>query len=301
MHSAIYEGWVRHRRTQPCVNNFQYPLFMVYADLDELDAVFNCGLWSTRRFNVAWFCRSDYMKSRPSGDLAKTVRDVVEERTGQRPCGPIRLLTHFRYFGIGMNPVSFYYCFDRTGTQVDAIIAEINNTPWGEQHAYVLHRTKSTQTGNVLRFEFLKTFHVSPFMPMNVDYRWRFSPPGDSLTVYMENASNTESFFDATLVLRRTELSSRRLTLQLLRFPLATLQVVARIYWQALNLWWKKVPFFEHPKHQIKESNVYASGIPPARVRIGSAESSAALHDAHPAKSGSVPIEVAAIGKPRSD
>lgn len=274
---------------------------MVYVDLDELDTAFNRGLWSTRRFNAAWFCRSDYMKSRPDGDLAETVRNLVEELSGQRPEGPIRLLTHFRYFGIGMNPVSFFYCFDRAGTQVEAVVAEINNTPWGEQHAYVLHRDHSTRTGNVLRFEFPKTFHVSPFMPMNVNYRWRFGTPGDSLTVHMENMSNATSFFDATLVLRRTEPSSLGLTLQLIRFPLATLQVVARIYWQALKLWWKEVPFFAHPKHWMKESHVNASGMPSSLVGVSSAESSAALHKAHNEKSGSVPAEVVGNGQPRTN
>ena len=138
MQSCLYNGWVRHRRFAPRAHAFRYRLFMAYLDLTELDHVFRGRwFWSTRRPALAWFRRADYLGN-PSVPLDQAVRDAVERDTGMRPRGPIRLLTHLRYFGHGFNPVSFYYCFDPADTRVETIVAEITNTPWAERHAYVL-------------------------------------------------------------------------------------------------------------------------------------------------------------------
>ena len=129
MHSAIYHGSLRHRRFAPRPHVFGYPLFMVYLDLAELDTVFKGHwLWSTRRAAPARFVRADHLGD-PAQPLDQAVRDLVESRGGQRPLGPIRLLTHLRYFGYAFNPVSFYYCFDAAGERVECIVAEVNNTP----------------------------------------------------------------------------------------------------------------------------------------------------------------------------
>lgn len=158
MHSCLYDGWVRHRRFAPRAHAFRYRLFMAYLDLTELDRVFRGRwFWSTRRPALAWFRRADYLGD-PSVPLDQAVRDCVERNTGVRPRGPIRLLTHLRYFGYVFNPVSFYYCFDTADTRVETIVAEITNTPWGERHAYVL----SARGEQPLRFRFGKAFHVSP-------------------------------------------------------------------------------------------------------------------------------------------
>ena len=138
MHSCIYNGWVRHRRYEPTGHEFRYRLFMMYLDLAELPQLFDrYWCWSTRRAALARFQREDY-----HGDAAKpldeAVRDSVARVTGRRPSGPIRVLTHLRYFGYIFNPVTFYYCFDESGTQVETILAEITNTPWKERHAYAL-------------------------------------------------------------------------------------------------------------------------------------------------------------------
>lgn len=289
MHSAIYEGTVRHRRYRPCVNNFLYPLFMLYADLEELDDAFRAPGWSTRHWNLAWFRRGDYMKSQPAANLADAVRDFVESRTGNRPTGPIRLLTHFRYFGFGMNPVSFYYCFNTAGTRVEFVLAEINNTPWGEQFTYVLPREESVTGGRTLNFGFSKAFHVSPFMPMDLQYQWRFSEPVQGLAIHMENRDANGTLFDATLALRRIEISPSRLTGLLVRYPVITLQVVARIYWQALRLWWKNAPFIEHPKHFRKESTVHADRMPSGLVATFASESDSARRARAPASISLIP------------
>ena len=170
MQSCLYLGSVRHRRFEPTDNRFAYRIFMTYLDLAEVPQLFDRYLfWSARRAAPAWFRRADF-----HGDAARplddAVRDLVASRTGARPTGPIRLLTHLRYFGYSFNPVSFYYCFDHSGTRVETIVAEITNTPWKERHAYVLPIESSVGSGAAWRFQFQKQFHVSPFMPMDIRY-----------------------------------------------------------------------------------------------------------------------------------
>lgn len=247
MHSCLYAGQVRHRRQHPARHRFAYRLFMLYLDLDELPHVFQGRwLWSVTRPNVAWFNRPDHLGDART-PLAEAVRDLVTTETGRRPRGPIRLLTHLRYFGYGFNPVSFYYCFDDTGEQVDTIVAEVNNTPWNERHCYVLSAEQDLGRHGDRHFQLQKSFHVSPFMPMEIDYEWHFSKPDEELSVYMESYRDTGKIFDAALTLRRRPISSPALAGVLVRFPLMTMKVVGAIYYQALRLWLKRVPFFTHP------------------------------------------------------
>lgn len=259
--SAIYEGWVRHRRFEPIEHSFRYPLFLMYLDLDELPDVLDpVPFFSARRPAPARFQRSNYMGD-PDRPLAECARDAVEAETGHRPAGPVRLLANLRYLGHIFNPVSFYYCFEQGGERVDAIVADVNSIPWGERHPYVLAR--ASRRGPVLADELDKTLHVSPLMGMDQTYSFRADEPGPRLSVHIEarpqrveppaggqNVAPAVSgkAFDATLSLRRHELSRARLAGMLARYPAMSLQVVAKIYAQSLRLKLKGARYFPHPE-----------------------------------------------------
>jgi hypothetical protein len=244
--SALYQGTVIHRRFTPVPHEFRYRVSYLYLDLAELDTVFaRRWLWSVDRPNWVAFHRADHLGD-PQVPLDTAVRDLVAERTGFRPDGPIRLLTLPRYFGFGFNPVSFYYCWNASGGALSAIVAEVNNTPWGERHCYVLDPGESLKRGGH-RYRFGKDFHVSPFLAMDYVYDWRFTEPGGDLAVVMRNERDGRLDFEATMALSHRPLDGPQLARALAGFPFMSGKVVAAIYWQALRLWWKGVPFHPHP------------------------------------------------------
>ena len=274
--SAIYEGWVRHRRFEPVEHTFRYRFFLACLDLAELPDVLDpFPLYSARRRAPARFRRADYLGD-PARPLEECVRDVVAASGAPRPAGPIRLLTGLRYLGHTFNPVSFYYCFDPTGRRVEDVVAEVENIPWGERHAYVLDR--GAREGTVLAAELEKKHHVSPLMGMDQTYSFRAGTPGERLQVHIESRpreadggarsgavtrsgvvgdgaaatdpapSRSPKTFDATLSLRRRELSRPLMLGLLARYPAMSLQVVAKIYAQAARLKLKGARYHPHPE-----------------------------------------------------
>lgn len=247
MKSALFRGRVRHRRFEPVAHEFTYRVAQLWLDLGEVDTVFRGRwFWSAGRANLFWFRNEDHLDG-SAAPLAPRVRDLVEARTGVRSGGPIRLLTYPRYWGYVFNPVSFFYCYDAEDRRVETIVAEVNNTPWGERHLYVLSPARDEGEGGRHRWRFAKEFHVSPFHGMDSQYDWRFADPDDRLTVHMECLREGRAFFDSTMTLERREISASSLAAAAARHPFMTGKVVAAIHWQAVRLWMKRAPFFPHP------------------------------------------------------
>jgi DUF1365 family protein len=271
--SAIYKGWIRHRRFIPVINRFRYPIFMMYLDIDEIRSIFsNKWYCSFNRLNLVSFKRSDYFNP-AQPDLKQAVIDRVSDFYSAADIQPpsisrVCMLGHLRYFNMVFNPVVIYYCFDNNN-KLQAILSEITNTPWGERHSYV-HPISSSQdlcdselsvdsfTNNKqnhkFQFKFKKQFHVSPFNPMNMDYRWVFSEPKQSLHIHMDNhiqSNDGLKHFDATLVMESLSLS-KNLAKTLIQQPFIIVKVVLGIYYQALKWWLKRSPFYGHPNPDSK-------------------------------------------------
>jgi DUF1365 family protein len=265
--SAIYVGSVRHRRFDVRAHEFRYRLALAYIDLDELPMLLGGRLLASHP-GPARFRRRHYL-----GDehvpLVDAVRNVVADRAGVRPSGPVRVLTNLSSFGHCFNPVSFYYCMDEAAESVEAVVAEVTNTPWGERHAYVLaradeqpgaQRSRSAerrspgvsrpgpQAGSVLAGTSIKALHVSPFMGMDQRYEWRVSVPSETLSVRIASSREGTLAFDATLSLRRQELTKATLARMNVRYPAGALRMLALIYVQALRLKLKGVPVHSHPE-----------------------------------------------------
>jgi DUF1365 family protein len=250
MHSAIYTGRLRHRRFFPKRHEFCYSSTLFYLDLDELPELFSdTFFWSINSKNLGAFQRADYLGD-PQFQLIDAVRNKARELAGYCPSGPVRMLTNLRIFGLCFNPVTFYYLFNANNTMPELILAEVNNTPWNERHVYLVRCNSSGKTAST----FAKEFHVSPFNPLAMEYRWVSTAPGESLLVHMENhgamaePATQGLHMDATLTLERQPWSSAALNKILLLQPWAAIKVPVLIYWQALRLFIKGAPLYDHAK-----------------------------------------------------
>lgn len=245
--SAIYTGWVSHQRQLPKPHGFRYRVFMMFLNLDELPQLFEgYRFWSFGLRNLAWFRRADYY-GHADKPLKQEISDLVTKATGKAPAGPICMLTNMRYFGYCFNPVTFYYCFNQAGTAIDSMVSHITNTPWGEDYAYV-HDFSKAGAATSASFRFDKDFHVSPFMPMDIHYDWKFKLDESGIMIRMLNLRNQQPVFNAMLNLQRSLITEKALNRLLLKFPFMTFKVIAAIYWNALLLWLKRIPFYSHPK-----------------------------------------------------
>ena len=246
--SCIYKGLVKHARYTPARNEFQYSLFMLLLDLDELDTLFEkYWLWSAQHPAFARFRRNDHF-----GDarepLRTTISNLVADKTGRQVTGPIRLLTHLSYMGYCFNPLSIYYCFDADNKLQDTVL-EVSNTPWGQQHCYVLS-AEENRSHRHYSYRFAKDFHVSPFLTMDMIYKCRLTPPQDKLFMALDNYKDDKRIFTSQLALERREINSANMAGVLIRDPLMTLRVVTLIHWQAAKLWAKRVPYIPYAGKQ---------------------------------------------------
>lgn len=247
--SCIYRGRVRHRRFTPD-HGFQYSTSWLYLDLAEVDGILNKSfLLGRRRFSIASYRRQDHFGD-ASVSMEEAVHGRVLEETGLRVSGPIRLLTQLRHFGVYFSPINVFYCFDESET-LQAVVGEVSNTPWNQRHVYVLwdgNRVAQSKS----RFSHPKAFHVSPFMDMDSFYDWRVRAPADRLHLSIGSRQGSEShsakrIFHADLSLNRYPISESQILITLMRRPIAAVQIIGAIYYQAFRLWMKKCRYFPHP------------------------------------------------------
>ncbi|HTN78721.1 MAG TPA: DUF1365 domain-containing protein [Acidimicrobiales bacterium] len=241
MRSAIFEGTVFHRREVPVRHEFTQRVALPLLDLDEVDEV--CShhpLWSSQRANAVQFRRSDFYGP-PQQPLAEAIRDLVEERTGARPEGSIRMLAHLRTWGWLFNPIACYWCWDAGNSAVQAFVADVTSTPWHGRHAYVLEGPGTERCVD-------KELHVSPFLSMNQRYRITASVPEDTVTIRVESHSDDGLVLDAGLTGTTQPITRRSLGRLLWRHPMMTARVSARIYAEAARLALKGTPVHRHPR-----------------------------------------------------
>lgn len=259
MQSSIYKGKVRHRRFFPKNHEFTYPLYMMGINVDDvlsnkLTSV--SRLFAFNKFSWLSFNSNDYLRQKQSDDmdLKQTVwKTVAEMKTidfDETEQGEILFLGQCRCLGLYFSPINLFYCYDNN-VACRFILAEVSNTPWNQKHYYLLENINDKSITHE------KNFHVSPFMRMDVDYKWVIKPPSENLSVHIESISKNiehshladNKLFDATMNLKRMDFTANNIRATLLRQPMMTLLIVIHIYWQALRLFLKKVPFVPYPKN----------------------------------------------------
>ena len=242
MNSSAYFGLVRHKRFIPCLHVFSTRSFYIYLDLDQIEKFFSKSwFWSYEKKNLASFYRKDYLSHIAGASLKEAALQVLKDHTQENFKGQIFLLGHMRYFGFCMNPLAVYYCYDNDG-KLAYVINEVHNTPWNERYTYVLDVRQDS--GPTYRTQFKKMFHVSPFLPMNLNYHWDFRRPGQKIVLAISDYSEATRVFEAQLTLKKVQKSLDRLILE---YPFNTFKVILGIYWTALRLWLKGVQFISHP------------------------------------------------------
>lgn len=243
--SALYLGRVMHRRLRPRVHALRYRIFSLLLDIDELDALAKrLRLFSLRRLGLASFRREDVGDR--SGDLRGFVTHLVEEAGLAFSPGRIRVLTMPRILGFAFNPLTTWFIDDEAGT-LRAILYEVNNT-FGERHHYLLPVTGE----GAVRQSCAKAFHVSPFIAMDMDYRFRVLPPGERLMIGIEVSDVQGVLLGAVQTAERRELTDAALLRAAISLPFVTAKVVAAILWEALLLWLKRVPVVPHPRKSAR-------------------------------------------------
>jgi uncharacterized protein len=247
---ALYVGRLRHRRFRPRPHAFTYNLFMALVDVDHVnDQMRRSRLTSVNRFNWATFDDRDHLGD-PARPLRNRVADDAVAAGLTLPDGPLYLLTHLRYLGYNFNPISFYYCCNRLG-EVEMVMGEVHST-FGEICTYWLTDVDSMKPPRTFRRRLAKTMHVSPFMPMSLDYEFIVTTPGQSLVAHMNTVDRAEGTpapnFDATLTLERREWTASAVMGQLVRVPVMTAKVIGAIHWEALRLRAKGLRVYPHPR-----------------------------------------------------
>jgi uncharacterized protein len=245
MESSLYTGAITHRRFIPKSHGFSYPFFMYYLKLDEIEKIPSIGrLFSTTKWAFNRFFRPDYYGD-SSQPLHVAIKRRMAEITGEEVKGPVYGLMNMRTLGLYFSPVNFYYGFNED-LNFTHFLAEVSNIPWNERYQYA----HFVEDGNYTPTE-PKQFKVSPFNPVNQQYTWSIQPPGEAIGVELGVNDERGLVFEASLALKREPLSKKTLQKQLFKKPVMTASIVAGIYWQALRLYLKQIPYIPYEKEMI--------------------------------------------------
>ncbi|MEM9173857.1 MAG: DUF1365 domain-containing protein [Myxococcota bacterium] len=246
---GFYRGRLWHRRHAPA-HAFTRDLLLACADVDAIDAAPGRVLRLAGRWPIT-FRRKDHLpeegadaSAAPGRTLRETVTDLIARRTGRTLSGPMHLVSQPRCFGLTFDPVSFVYCSGPDG--LEAVVAEVTNTPWGERHVYLLDDLDRDETGR-LRFDTPKALHVSPFFEMDHDYRFTLREPDDRLRLSITNRRGKNTVFEAGFEVRRVGGLGTSPRGTVLRHAFMPYETLFGIYTQAARLAWKRAPFHPHP------------------------------------------------------
>ena len=238
---VLYAGHTGHYRFHPREHEFRKPVRMVHVDVDRLTELDDLPTWSATGTALMTVRVRDHLDG-SDAPLGPRVRDLVRDELGWRPQGRITLLTQPRTWGYVFNPISIYYCWSVGDAVVDALVLEVTNTPWHERHIYVVDARDSRTAMHG------KELHVSPFMPMNQEYRFAWSDPAESLRFSITVLQDGARVFSADLDLSGRSLTRGVAARAALTRPWSTLAVTAGIHLEAAKLWLKGVPFHGHPR-----------------------------------------------------
>lgn len=273
MTSSLYECQVMHARFSPRQHRFLYRIFLFAIDLDELDELDRrLPLFSARRPSLYRFVDRDFLptgeplhnttgsgESNPMGHLRGSLKDRVlgflsahgVDLTG----GRVVLVTLPRVLGYLFNPVSFYFCYDRTGAPV-AAIAEVTNT-FKEMKPYFLGPDAQAAARGEFRLRVPKQFYVSPYSDVDVAFDFTLRAPGERLSVQIDDYVGAERTLTSVLTGPRRELTGARLAWFTLKYPFITLRVITLIHWHAFRLWLKRVPWFAKAARAADQRDLY--------------------------------------------